>query len=282
LTARIRRLRELLDVGDVLAASRREDVKVRQHLRPVDAHVEHARACRGVERFGKVQTHQIVRPRREASNRVAERGACTGRGRHARRLIHRCRSRIGHLARVDRVGVVNRATARKVLIRHKWAHRRPTGIDADNTRARRGWGNQAIDAYLATAGIRRSEARNVQLAVGDDRVGVLREIVATISAGVLLRIPKLGADVGGGEGADDAGHGAVVGIAAQCGVTPDDGRAVVVPVRRNGQKHAGLTACGRAHAAVLKGRGAWESRAIEFELMQEIVLAPNVDERTQG
>src|SRR5260370_42100825 len=49
LTDRLRRLRELVDVGDVLPTRGREDVGIRQHLRPVDAHVEVPRTRRGAE-----------------------------------------------------------------------------------------------------------------------------------------------------------------------------------------------------------------------------------------
>src|SRR5260370_7394698 len=68
LTARIRRLRELLDVGDVLPTRGREDVEIRQHLRPVDAHVELPRTPRGVERFAQVQPHVLRFPSPQPAN----------------------------------------------------------------------------------------------------------------------------------------------------------------------------------------------------------------------
>ena len=60
LATRIRRLRELLDVGDVLPTRRRHDVKVRQHLRPVDRHVEYPRARGREERLAEMQTHLVA------------------------------------------------------------------------------------------------------------------------------------------------------------------------------------------------------------------------------
>src|SRR5713226_2244974 len=73
LAARIRRLRELLDVGDVLPTSRFDDVEVGQYLRAVDGDVERARAGRGEKGFGKVQPYGMARSGSKARNRVGER-----------------------------------------------------------------------------------------------------------------------------------------------------------------------------------------------------------------
>ena len=60
LATRICCLRELLDVGDVLPTRRCHDVKVRQHLRPIDAHVEYPRARGREECLAEVQTHCVA------------------------------------------------------------------------------------------------------------------------------------------------------------------------------------------------------------------------------
>jgi hypothetical protein len=49
---------ETLGHGDVLAAGRREDVEIAQHLGAVDRHIELALAGRAIPDLGKVQTYR--------------------------------------------------------------------------------------------------------------------------------------------------------------------------------------------------------------------------------
>ena len=75
--------------------------------------------------FGKVQPHGVHRAGREAADGVGEVPV-------ARRLVYGRRSRVGHVARVDRVGVIDRGAAREVLIGHEWTdRRRRAGVNAD-------------------------------------------------------------------------------------------------------------------------------------------------------
>ena len=65
-----------------------------------------------------MQPHQIVGSRSEAGNGVGEGSNAIGGGRRdARRLVHGCRRRVGHLARVDGVGVTDRRAAAEVYVR---------------------------------------------------------------------------------------------------------------------------------------------------------------------
>jgi hypothetical protein len=60
LPLRIGRRRKLLDDCNVLAACGREDIEVGQHLRAVDADVEHALPSLSPIELIEVQTHDVI------------------------------------------------------------------------------------------------------------------------------------------------------------------------------------------------------------------------------
>ena len=136
LAAGIRFHRELLDDRFILRSCCREDIECAQYLCAVYGHVELSAARRAEVRLGEVQPHRVACSGCESWKRVREIS-------HSRRLIHGHGRGVGHPAQVNGVRVVDRASAREVLIGHERCYRWPARIDLQDrrhTRLRRGAG----------------------------------------------------------------------------------------------------------------------------------------------
>jgi len=109
-------------------------------------------------------------------------------------------------------------------------------------------------------------------------VTVLRVVVATIAARILLRVPEFAADIVGVKGAEDARCRAVVGIAVENTIRPNHPTAGRASIGRNREHAAWHTTRSCRHGARVK-RGTIEGRAVELELPQEVVLSPDINQR---
>lgn len=118
---------ELLNHGFIGSASRRHDIEVAQHLRPIDADIEGAPTRGGEEGLRLVQTHQVGAASGQFRNGIAEIAIALA-------LVNRLRCWIAHPAQINRVVVSDRGPPTKIGISHKTARSASPRTDRDASR----------------------------------------------------------------------------------------------------------------------------------------------------